>query len=159
MTGANTTVQAQRKTKVGRVVSDKMDKTIVVSVERLARHRLYKRVIRLSTKFKAHDPANDARIGDTVLIEESRPLSATKRWRLVSVVQRAAEHGLPGEAVVSEEAETTEVIHAAAHPGRVHASESEAEAGAATTVATDPDASSDTSSADPVAASDDEVPT
>jgi len=121
MTGANTTVQAQRKTKVGRVVSDKMDKTIVVSVERLARHRLYKRVIRLSTKFKAHDPANDARIGDTVLIEESRPLSATKRWRLVSVVQRAGEHGLPGEAVVAEEAETTEAIHAAAHPGRVHA--------------------------------------
>ena len=60
-----------------------MDKTIVVSVERLARHPLYKRVIRLTTKFKAHDEANDARIGDTVLIEESRPLSATKRWRLV----------------------------------------------------------------------------
>ena len=74
-----------------------MDKTIVVSVERLARHRLYKRVIRLTTKFKAHDEANDARIGDTVLIEESRPLSATKRWRLVSVVARAGEHGLPGE--------------------------------------------------------------
>ena len=55
MTGAGTQVQAKRKTKVGRVVSDKMDKTIVVSVERLARHRLYKRVIRLSTKFKAHD--------------------------------------------------------------------------------------------------------
>ena len=79
MTGADTKVQAQRKTKVGRVVSDKMDKTIVVSVERLTRHRLYKRVIRLSTKFKAHDEENDARIGDTVLIEESRPLSATKR--------------------------------------------------------------------------------
>jgi len=94
MTGANTKVQAQRKTKVGRVVSDKMDKTIVVSVERLARHRLYKRVIRLSTKFKAHDESNDARIGDTVLIEESRPLSATKRWRLVSVVQRAGERAL-----------------------------------------------------------------
>ena len=91
MTGANAPVQGQRKTKVGRVVSDKMDKTIVVSVERLARHRLYKRVIRLSTKFKAHDEANDARIGDTVLIEESRPLSATKRWRLVSVVARAGE--------------------------------------------------------------------
>ena len=60
-----------------------MDKTIVVSVERLARHPLYKRVIRLSTKFKAHDEANEAHIGDTVLIEESRPLSATKRWRLV----------------------------------------------------------------------------
>ena len=77
-----------------------MDKTIVVSVERLARHRLYKRVIRLSTKFKAHDEANEARIGDTVLIEESRPLSATKRWRLVSVVARAGDHGLPGEVVV-----------------------------------------------------------
>ena len=101
MTGANTHVQGQRKTKVGRVVSDKMDKTIVVSVERLARHRLYKRVIRLTTKFKAHDETNDARIGDTVLIEESRPLSATKRWRLVSVVARAGEHGLPGEVVVS----------------------------------------------------------
>ena len=75
-----------------------MDKTIVVSVERLARHRLYKRVIRLTTKFKAHDETNDARIGDTVLIEESRPMSATKRWRLVSVIQRAGEHGLPGEA-------------------------------------------------------------
>jgi small subunit ribosomal protein S17 len=60
MTGANTHVQGKRKTKVGRVVSDKMDKTIVVSVERLARHRLYKRVIRLSTKFKAHDEATEA---------------------------------------------------------------------------------------------------
>ena len=123
MTGAATQVQAKRKTKVGRVVSDKMDKTIVVSVERLARHRLYKRVIRLSTKFKAHDETNDARVGDTVLIEEARPLSATKRWRLVSVVQRAGDHGLPGEAVVAEEAETSEAIHAAAHPGRVRAAE------------------------------------
>ena len=96
MTGADTKVQTKRKTKVGRVVSDKMDKTIVVSVERLARHRLYKRVIRLTTKFKAHDETNDAHIGDTVQIEESRPLSATKRWRLVSVLARAGEHGLPG---------------------------------------------------------------
>jgi small subunit ribosomal protein S17 len=121
MTGANTQVQGKRKTKVGRVVSDKMDKTIVVSVERLARHRLYKRVIRLSTKFRAHDEENDAKIGDTVLIEESRPLSATKRWRLVSVLARAGEHGLPGESVVTEEAETIEAIHASAHPGRTHA--------------------------------------
>ena len=107
MTGANTHVQGKRKTKVGRVVSDKMVKTIVVSVERLARHRLYKRVIRLSTKFKAHDEANEARIGDTVLIEESRPLSATKRWRLVSIVARAGDHGLPGEVV---EGETVEAV-------------------------------------------------
>jgi len=117
MTGATTQVQNKRKTKVGRVVSDKMDKTIVVSVERLARHPLYKRVIRLTTKFKAHDEANDAHTGDTVLIEESRPLSATKRWRLIEIVQRAGDHGLPGD-IVSEEAETFEAIHAAAHPGR-----------------------------------------
>jgi small subunit ribosomal protein S17 len=130
MTGAINKVQGKRKTKVGRVVSDRMDKTIVVSVERLARHRLYKRVIRLTTKFKAHDETNDARIGDTVLIEESRPLSATKRWRLVSVVQRAGEHGLPGEAVVGEEEAVTEAIHAAAHPGRTRATEGEEEAAA-----------------------------
>jgi small subunit ribosomal protein S17 len=129
MTGATTNVQGKRKTKVGRVVSDKMDKTIVVSVERLARHRLYKRVIRLTTKFKAHDETNDAHIGDTVLIEESRPLSASKRWRLVNVVQRAGEHGLPGESVVIEEEATSEAIHAAAHPGRTRSSDTDDEAG------------------------------
>src|SRR5689334_20354274 len=117
MTGATPHVQNQRKTKTGRVVSDKMDKTIVVSVERLARHPLYKRVIRLTTKFKAHDEDNDARTGDTVVIEESRPLSATKRWRLVRVVQRAGEHGSTSD-IVAEEAATSEAIHAAAHPGR-----------------------------------------
>jgi small subunit ribosomal protein S17 len=126
MTGANAQVQGKRKTKVGRVVSDKMDKTIVVSVERLARHRLYKRVIRLTTKFAAHDERNDAQVGDTVLIEESRPLSATKRWRLVEIIARASDHGLPTE-IVAEEAETSEAIHAAAHPGRVHAAEAAAE--------------------------------
>src|SRR5512147_2421629 len=117
-------VQGKRKTKVGRVVSDKMDKTIVVSVERLTRHRLYKRVIRLTTKFKAHDEANDAHVGDTVMIEESRPLSATKRWRLVRVVQRAGEQGAPTD-IVSEEEATSEVIHAAAHPGRGRADSAE----------------------------------
>ena len=120
-------MQAQRKTKTGRVVSDKMDKTIVVSVERLARHRLYKRVIRLTKKFKAHDEQNDARVGDTVLIEESRPLSATKRWRLVSVLQRAGEHGSAADIMTEEEA-TTEAIHGAAHPGRVQKAAAEAEA-------------------------------
>ena len=118
-TESTATVQGKRKTKVGRVVSDKMDKTIVVSVERLTRHRLYKRVVRLTTKFKAHDEANDAHVGDTVLIEESRPLSATKRWRLVEVVQRAGDHGAPAELeLVSEDAAVSEAIHAAAHPGR-----------------------------------------
>src|SRR2546428_14188125 len=119
MTESTATVQGKRKTKVGRVVSDKMDKTIVVSVERLARHRLYKWVIRLTTKFKAHDEANEAHVGDTVLIEESRPLSATKRWRLVEVVQRAGDHGAQAELeLIAEEAAVSEAIHAAAHPGR-----------------------------------------
>ena len=117
MTGANTKVQGQRKTKVGRVVSDKMDKTIVVSVERLTRHRLYKRVMKATTKFAAHDERNEARIGDTVRIEESRPLSATKRWRLVSVLSREGEERAQ-ETNVAEEPETAEAIHAAAHPGK-----------------------------------------
>ena len=143
MTGAISKVQGKRKTKVGRVVSDRMDKTIVVSVERLARHRLYKRVIRLTTKFKAHDETNDARIGDTVLIEESRPLSATKRWRLVSVVQRAGEHGLPGETVVGEEEAVTEAIHAAAHPGRTRAAEGDEDADVATASGADSSPSED----------------
>jgi small subunit ribosomal protein S17 len=121
MAGAE--VQGKRKTKVGRVVSDKMDKTIVVSVERLTRHPLYKRVIRLTSKFKAHDEANEARVGDTVLIEESRPLSATKRWRLVTVLARAGETAT-GD-TLKEEAETDEAIHRAAHPGR-HAAQAEA---------------------------------
>ena len=117
MTAPTSPERGVRKTKTGRVVSDKMDKTIVVSVERLTRHRLYKRVIRLTTKFKAHDEENTAQIGDTVLIEESRPLSATKRWRLVRVLARGGEHGSVTE-LVSEEAEVSEAIHGAAHPGR-----------------------------------------
>jgi small subunit ribosomal protein S17 len=145
MTGADTQVQVQgkRKTKVGRVVSDRMDKTIVVSVERLARHRLYKRVIRLSTKFKAHDEENEARIGDTVLIEESRPLSATKRWRLVSVLARGGDHALPGEVVADEEA-TSEAIHSAAHPGRTRDAD-ETDAGSGTSDSSDTSDTSGTS--------------
>ncbi len=126
MTGVSSTVTTgKRKTKVGRVVSDKMDKTIVVSVERLARHRLYKRVIRLTTKFKAHDELNEARVGDTVLIEESRPLSATKRWRLIEVLSRTGEEVAQTE-LVGEEVATAEAIHAAAHPGRARAESAEA---------------------------------
>jgi len=123
MSAATAPARGKRKAKVGRVVSDKMDKTIVVSVERLARHRIYKRVIRLTTKFKAHDENNEARVGDTVRIEEARPLSATKRWRLAEIVTKA---GLgAGEEIVSEEAETSEAIHMAAHPGRAKAEEAE----------------------------------
>ena len=124
MSAATASVRGKRKAKVGRVVSDKMDKTIVVSVERLTRHRVYKRVIRLTTKFKAHDERNEAHVGDTVRIEEARPLSATKRWRLAEIVARAGEGS--GEAVVGEEPETAEAIHMAAHPGRDAAPEPEA---------------------------------
>ena len=80
----------KRRTKVGRVISDKMDKTVVVSVERLRRHPIYKRVVRLSSKFKAHDEENEAHVGDTVRIEESKPLSREKRWRVVEVVARGS---------------------------------------------------------------------
>jgi small subunit ribosomal protein S17 len=126
MSAVEMPVRGKRKTKVGRVVSDKMDKTIVVSVERLSRHPLYKRVIRLTTRFKAHDERNEAHVGDTVRIEESRPLSATKRWRLVEILARASEGAT--DPVVAEEAETVEVIHMAAHPGREHAEAVEAPA-------------------------------
>jgi small subunit ribosomal protein S17 len=83
-------MQGKRRTKTGRVISDKMDKTVVVSVERLRRHPIYKRVVRLSSKFKAHDEENSAKVGDTVRIEESRPLSRDKRWRVVEVVARGS---------------------------------------------------------------------
>lgn len=87
-------MQGKRRTKTGRVVSDKMDKTVVVSVERLRRHPIYKRVVRLSSKFKAHDEENTARVGDTVRIEESRPLSREKRWTVVEVVARGSHEEL-----------------------------------------------------------------
>ena len=83
-------MDGKRRTKVGRVISDKMDKTVVVSVERLRRHPIYKRVVRLSSKFKAHDEENRAHVGDTVRIEESRPLSRAKRWTVVEVVARGS---------------------------------------------------------------------
>ena len=81
--------RAQRKVRTGVVVKDATDKTVVVSVTDQVRHRLYGRIIRRSRKFIAHDEANDAHIGDTVRIMETRPLSKTKRWRLVQVVERA----------------------------------------------------------------------
>jgi small subunit ribosomal protein S17 len=78
-----------RKERRGYVVSDKMDKTIVVEVEDRVKHALYGKVIRRTTKVKAHDEANAAGIGDLVVINETRPLSATKRWRLVEILEKA----------------------------------------------------------------------
>ena len=79
----------KRKTRVGRVVSDKMDKTIVVAVETFVKHPLYKKRVKNTVKFKAHDENNECGIGDTVKIMETRPLSKDKRWRLVEVVEKA----------------------------------------------------------------------
>jgi len=78
-----------RKTRQGYVVSDKMDKTVVVEVEDRVKHSLYSKVIRRTSKVKVHDEANEAGVGDRVLIMETRPLSATKRWRIVEILEKA----------------------------------------------------------------------
>lgn len=78
-----------RKTEVGKVVSDKMDKTIVVAIENSVKHPLYKKIVKRTIKFKAHDENNEAGIGDRVRIMETRPLSKDKRWRLVEIIEKA----------------------------------------------------------------------
>ncbi|GAB6986007.1 30S ribosomal protein S17 [Nocardioides pyridinolyticus] len=78
-----------RKVREGLVVSDKMDKTVVVSVEDRVKHALYGKVMRRTSKLKAHDEQNECGIGDRVLLMETRPLSATKRWRVVEILERA----------------------------------------------------------------------
>jgi small subunit ribosomal protein S17 len=80
---------ASRKTRVGKVVSDKMDKTIVVAVEDRVAHPLYKKIIKRTYKLKAHDENNECRIGDRVRVMETRPLSKDKRWRLVEIIEKA----------------------------------------------------------------------
>ncbi len=88
--------RGSRKERIGVVVSDKMEKTITVLVSRVAHHPVYSKLVRMSMKFKAHDEKETASKGDTVRIEETRPLSKTKRWRLVEIVKKAssaADHG------------------------------------------------------------------
>jgi small subunit ribosomal protein S17 len=75
---------------IGVVVSNRMNKTVVVAVERLVKHRMYQKYVKRQTKFSAHDESNSCQIGDTVLITESRPLSRTKRWRVSKIVEKAA---------------------------------------------------------------------
>jgi small subunit ribosomal protein S17 len=84
-----TEVRNRRKTREGLVVSDKMDKTVVVAVEDRVKHPLYGKVLRRTSKLKAHDEANACGIGDRVLLMETRPLSATKRWRVVEILEKA----------------------------------------------------------------------
>ena len=83
------TTRAFRKTRVGRVVSDKMDKTIVVAVEDSVQHPLYNKIIKRTYKLKAHDEKNECGVGDTVKVMETRPLSKDKRWRLVEIIEKA----------------------------------------------------------------------
>mgnify|MGYP003176871974 CR=1 FL=1 len=78
-----------RKTRTGKVISNKMDKTIVVAVRDNVRHPLYNKIVKKTYKLKAHDEKNECNVGDTVLIMETRPLSKTKRWRLVEIIERA----------------------------------------------------------------------
>lgn len=88
-TVTETQARNYRKTRQGYVVSDKMDKTVVIEVEDRVKHALYGKVLRRSSKVKAHDEENAAGIGDRVLIMETRPLSATKRWRVVEILEKA----------------------------------------------------------------------
>ena len=87
--GSETTERNARKTRVGMVVSDKMTKTVVVSIERRVQHPVYGKMVRRTKKLKAHDEQNEAKTGDTVRIMETRPLSKDKRWRVVEIIERA----------------------------------------------------------------------
>ena len=88
-TGSRGQTRGFRKTREGYVVSDKMDKTVVVAVEDRVKHALYGKVLRRTSKLKAHDEQNASGVGDRVLLMETRPLSATKRWRVVEILERA----------------------------------------------------------------------
>ena len=89
MENTNTIVRGYRKTRTGIVVSDKMDKTVVVAVRIKVRHPLYGKMVNKTTKFKAHDENNECGVGDTVRIMETRPLSKDKRWRIVEIIEKA----------------------------------------------------------------------
>ena len=95
-------VERMRASKVGVVVSDRMDKTAVVAVERQVRHPAYKRIIRRTSRFFAHDEKNDAKVGDSVEIVETRPMSKNKRWRIARVIARAPERARDAELIEIE---------------------------------------------------------
>jgi small subunit ribosomal protein S17 len=86
---STTEERGRRKVRTGVVVSDKMDKTVLIRIDRQVRHALYGKTVRRSSKLAAHDEANDAHVGDTVRVMETRPLSKSKRWRVVEIVERA----------------------------------------------------------------------
>ena len=89
MSESSSVVRGRRKVRTGVVVSDKMDKTVVVRIDRQVRHSLYGKTVRRSSKLAAHDEQNDAHVGDTVRLMETRPVAKSKRWRVVEIVERA----------------------------------------------------------------------
>lgn len=103
----------ERRTILGTVVSDKMDKTVVVAVERRKKHRLYHKVMTLTTRFKAHDETNSAKLGDTVRIEESRPISRDKRWRVLEVLNQGDVADIQPETIGREIEQTVQVAPSA----------------------------------------------
>ncbi len=115
-----------RKSRVGTVVSDKNDKTIVVSVERASRHPIYHKVIRRTKKYHAHDEANSATLGDLVRIEEARPTSKTKRWRLVEILTEREVAQVAPEAI--DQTLVEEVQRSAAHAAEEATADEEATA-------------------------------
>ncbi len=114
-------MREHKKELVGRVVSDRMEKTVVVAVQSLRRHRLYQRTMRRTKKYMAHDEQNACRLGDLVRILESRPISRHKRWRVVEILERAAERGravaLPAVAALPPEEPEVEAVVAGGEPG------------------------------------------
>ncbi len=107
----------RRKVRIGRVVSDKMDKTVVVAVEWRRPHRVYKKPVRRESRFVAHDPENNCKLGDTVRIREGRPMSKTKRWRVVDILQREdIAEVLPDELTASDESDIISEAQAVSAP-------------------------------------------
>ncbi|MGE0230005.1 MAG: 30S ribosomal protein S17 [Dehalococcoidia bacterium] len=119
-----------RKARTGTVVSDRGDQTIIVAIERAAPHRLYRKVIRRTKRYPVHDPQNAASVGDLVRIEECRPISKTKRWRLVEIVQQREVAQVRAETI--DASLVTEVQRAAAHASTQPEAAAEAPASAAT---------------------------
>lgn len=95
----------KRKVRTGKVVSDRMQKTVVVAVERLVRHPIYKKVLRKTKKYKVHDEKNECKVGDVVRIEETRPLSKEKRWRVVEIIKKSEGVEVPPEEISEVETE------------------------------------------------------
>ena len=124
-TNGTPAVAPRQKTRLGTVVSDKMQKTVVVAVERTKRHRLYKKTLRRTKHYKAHDENNDCRLGDTVRIVETRPLSKEKRWRVAEILVKGNVADIQPRAIGAEILEPT----AASSQGQIADEEPEEESG------------------------------